>query len=181
MLLGLSRGVGDATCLGVYPEPSLPKKPMAGKGSLCFVKFVSNAFSTSGLRSFKSCATLSSRARARDVEGINLPVPGCGFQRPHHVLRGQPGGNLVTLEVPTSSTSDGGWNERQVWVDRDGGTTGTMNRTDLGKDLDRGRWVEDKSRIRPNESTGRTSGQTLSCDLSCDEGNAFHEFVPSGG
>lgn len=37
MLLGLRRGVGEAVtpgCLGANPDPSLPRKPMAGKGSL---------------------------------------------------------------------------------------------------------------------------------------------------
>lgn len=37
MLFGLRRGVGEPAamgCLGLYPEPSLPRKPMAGKGSL---------------------------------------------------------------------------------------------------------------------------------------------------
>lgn len=38
MTLGLIRGVGEAValegCLEVYPDPSFPRKPIAGKGSL---------------------------------------------------------------------------------------------------------------------------------------------------
>lgn len=59
--------------MGVNPEPSLPRKPMAGKGSLL-----------KGQES--SLSVLSSRPmfRARG-RGPNQPVPGRGFQRPHHV------------------------------------------------------------------------------------------------
>jgi hypothetical protein len=89
MLFGLRRGVGEAAamgCLGLYAKPSLPRKPMAGKGSLW-----------SGKRSLALRFGLipsqgeeaKAKERKREREAANLPVPGCGFQRPHHVSGGE--------------------------------------------------------------------------------------------
>lgn len=76
MLLGLISEVGDPVLvtieewLGAYPEPSLPRKPIAGKGSLCPDSPSQHWSSDQG-------------------EGgggwENKPVPCRGFQRPHHV------------------------------------------------------------------------------------------------